>query len=807
MRLRHWVLGWIFVLAQGALAQTLFENDYNERRSRTYDVFDYRLELSFDVKEHTVAGTATITLGAICGPVDSVVLDAVAMDIGAVTRSDGHTLGFSYSGRALTVTLDPPCAPGDTAKVCVRYSCRPTKGLYFISADSTQPGRHNEFWSQGEDMDNRYWFPCYDYPNDKATSEVIATVPADYTLLSNGRLLGEKLNAGGKTRTFHWREGKVHSSYLIMVAAGPYTILRGRYRDIPLEYYMYAEDTAKAQATFGQTPAMLHFFEGVTGVPYPWEKFAQIVIDDFMWGGMENTTAVTLNTTCVVDSRAELDFPGAAVIAHELAHMWWGDLVTARDWTHLWLNEGFATYFENLYTEHALGEDEFEYAMYRDRQQIVGEDRASGRKPIVSHDPRPGDLYQRGAWVLHMLRGMLGDKAFYRGLHAYLTKYAYQCAETDELRLAFEDATGQNLDYFFREWVFKAGMPVLDLRKEYDADKGVLSVVVTQVQPLDSLTGIFRFPLNLECTTARGAVTRSFWVTAQQETLRVALDGPPLMVIADKGCHLLSQVEFPKSKEEYLYQLTHARDVVDRIGAVRGLADFIDDEPVREALRQSARSDTFWAVRREALQELVKSEPARESALLLAASHDEKSSVRVAAARDLSRCDGAPYAARLEEMARTDSSYLVVSTALRELAIADTGRALRVAAVLISQESYRNLIRNGSLSALRAIQSEQASRIALPYTAHGYTSDTRRLAASVLGESGKSLPGSRRALQEMLKDADPRVRSSAVAALGSWDDAESIKQLESLRTHESNAEVLAAIRKALFSEENGKGDD
>ncbi|HXX64750.1 MAG TPA: M1 family metallopeptidase, partial [Bacteroidota bacterium] len=625
MRLRHWVLGSIFALAQGAPAQTLFGNDYNERRSRAYDVYDYRLELTFDVQEHAVSGTSTITLGAICCPVDSVVLDAVAMDISAVTRTDGRALPFTNSGSALTVRLDRPCAPGDTLKICVRYSCRPTKGLYFITADSAHPGRHNEFWSQGEDMDNRYWFPCYDYPNDKATSEVIATVPADYTLLSNGRLLGEKLGSGGKTRTFHWREGKVHSSYLIMVAAGPYNILRARYRDIPLEYYMYREDTAKVEATFGQTPAMLRFFETATGVPYPWEKFAQIVIDDFMWGGMENTTAVTLNTACVVDSRAELDFPSAAVIAHELAHMWWGDLVTARDWTHLWLNEGFATYFENLYTESALGEDEFEYAMFRDRQQIVGEDRASGRKPIVSQDPRPGDLYQRGGWVLHMLRGLLGDKAFYRALHAYLTKFAYACAETDELRLAFEDATGQNLDWFFKEWVFKAGMPVLELKKEYDADTGTLNVLITQVQPRDSLTGIFRFPLTLECTTARGAVTRTFWVRAEQETLRVALDGPPLMVIADKGCHLLSQTEFAKSKEEYLYQLTHAADVVDRIAAVRGLAEFIDDAPAREALEQSARADQFWAVRREALQELVKSEPARESSLLLAASHDKKS--------------------------------------------------------------------------------------------------------------------------------------------------------------------------------------
>ena len=777
-------------------SQTLFAPDSSARRSREFHALHYRLELAFDHKGKSVAGSVGIRLTPLAGPLDSLVLDAVDMSVSSVRLEAGRALNYRYRSPSLTIRLDRTYAFGETLAVRVTYSCTPSKGLYFIYADSGG-GRHDQIWSQGEDMDNRYWFPCYDYPNDKATSEVIGTVPADWTLLSNGRLAGETRDAKKNTRTFHWIESKPHSTYLIMVAAGRYAIIRGKYRNIPLEYYMYPADTALWSSTFGRTPAMIRFFEEKTGIPYPWEKFDQIIIDDFMWGGMENTTAVTLNDMSVVDARAAIDFPSDPVVAHELAHMWFGDLVTARDWTHLWLNEGFATYCEKLWTEATRGKDEFQYEMIQDSFGIRGDERMLGRKPIVSHDSHPANLYARGSWVLNMLRSILGDEAFFRGLHAYLVRFQYANAETDEFRLAMEDATGQSLDWFFREWVFGAVLPKLEISKAWDGESRTLRLVVRQDQQIDSLTGYFRFPLAVECTTERGRTQQVFWVSGKEDTLSMVLDGPPLMVIADKGYRLLKDMHFPKSDDEFIYQLKHASDVADRITAARMLGDEGKEPPVREALQASAAADPFWGVRESALTALAVMRNDSSKGTFLAATRDPSSRVRTTAARFLPSFKGRDVAGCLDTLARSDSSYMVSGTALRELASVDTVRAFEVARDLLSREGNRDMVRRSALSAMRTAGDPRAIALALPYTDRGNRDDVRRIAVSVLGRIGKDSLSARERLRALLSDGSPSMRSAAVSAVMEWKDQEFDSILAAMESKETSPEVLSILKRAL----------
>ena len=795
-RLLSSMLAFALLLPLSAASQSLFGPDSSARRSRQFHALHYRLDLTFDHRAKKVSGDVSIRLTPIAGPLDSLLLDAVDLDIHAVRLAGGRALSFHERSPWLSIQLPRTYAFGETLTVNIDYACSPSRGLYFIYADSGG-GRHDQIWSQGEDMDNRYWFPCYDYPNDKATSEVIGTVASDWTLVSNGRLVSEQVDRKKGTRTLHWVESKPHSSYLIMVAAGKYAVIRGKYRNIPLAYYMYPEDTAKARESFGRTPAMIQFFESRTGVPYPWEKFDQIVIDDFMWGGMENTTAVTLNDACVVDARAALDFPSDPVVAHELAHMWFGDLVTARDWTHLWLNEGFATYCEDLWTEYAKGEDEFQYEMIQASLTARGNDRMLGRRPIVSHDSYPANLYARGGWVLNMLRTILGDGPFWRGIHYYLTRYQYANAETDEFRLALEDATGQNLDWFFRQWVFGAGFPKLKVTKAWDDTTRTLRLTVEQTQKVDSLTGYFRFPLVVECTTDSGKSEKTFWVNGKEETFLIPLDAPPRMVIADRGYHLLKEMDFPKTEEENIYQLAHASDIADRITAARSLPDQGNDAAAREALARAAASDPFWGVRESALTALGGMRNDSLAGVFLAATHDPRSFVRNTAAYHVAAFKGREVAARLDSMARYDSSYLVASTALRELESVDTARAFDAARDLLTRDSYRSMIRITSLAALGTLKDPRGIGLALPYTDRRYDSDVRRTALSVLGHRGRDSVSARGRLMDLLSDPDPAIRASAVSAVMGWKDPEIDARLGELESHESSPEVLAVLKRAL----------
>ena len=626
-------------------------------------------------------------------------------------------------------------------------------------------------------MDNHFWFPCYDFPNDMATSEMIATVRNSYAAVSNGRLIDVMEDRVNNTKTYHWRQDIPHASYLISLAAGKYAILNDRAGDIPLEYYVYPTQTADARVCFSATPDMVKWFGEKIGYKYPWAKYAQVLIHDFIEGGMENVSATFLaDDAAVYDARARVDEFPTSLIAHELAHQWWGDVVTCKDWRHLWLNESFASYFDPLWHEHALGRDEFDYTMFNAQRSGINSDKHSGRKPIVSVGSYGENIYPRGASVLHMLRFVLGDKLFWRALHHYIVKYQHTVVETADLKEAIEEATGQNLYWFFDEWIYKAGYPIFDLSYTWNDSARSIALHVRQTQKTDSLTVIFRTPVDIEVTTSGGAVTRRVNILTRDTTLSLPAESKPRLVIFDEGNWLLKEMNWTKTTEEWLYQAEHAANPVDRLLAIREISGTHMADESLPLLTRVARDDPFWAVRREAVQAFEKfdsldTEKKREmTAALAAAAADRKPDVRAAAIARLGSCQGESVQATLRG-ALKDSSYRVVAAALRSLAKVDSAKARQLLLAYIDVPSHRNIIASSALRALATVDSAEALNISLQKGRNGQPSEMRFASLGILSRYGKGRDDVLRLLGSVAGERQSFIRSFAIRVLGDLGNA------------------------------------
>ncbi|MGD0091530.1 MAG: M1 family metallopeptidase, partial [Planctomycetota bacterium] len=416
-------------------------------RDRVVDVRHIKLEVALNVKAKSLKGRASLTLRPIAAAVSALELDAAELRISAVTCAGAAVRDFACTGMKLLVSFEQPLAPDKDVVLSIEYSATPRRGLYFVGPNKHYPRKRAGVWSQGEDEDSRYWFPCFDYPNERATSELLATVPAQWFCLSNGRLLGRRLNRNG-TATFHWLQEVPHVAYLVTLCAGEYAEVQDEWDGIPVNFYVPPDRVADGKRSFGQTAKMVGFYSGLIGVRYPFAKYAQITAMDFIFGGMENTSATTQTDRTLHDARAHLDFSSEPLVAHELVHSWFGNLLTCRDWSHAWLNESFATFFGNYWYRESRGEDEFRYEMFGSLRAYLDEDRGSYRRPIVTnvyrapHDMFDRHLYQKGGCVLNLLRNIVGDSLFFKAVQLYVERCRERSVTTPDWFNALEDATG-----------------------------------------------------------------------------------------------------------------------------------------------------------------------------------------------------------------------------------------------------------------------------------------------------------------------------------------------------------------------------
>ena len=505
---------------------------------RTYDVQHYIIRSSFDRQNKTYFGDVTVQLKPLKGNFNTVVLDAANMRFDSVRLEPaGTNLRYTQTGEKLTVNLDKSYSPNDTIAIRFKYSSKPKKGVYFVDAGEDRPA---QVWTQGEPEEAHHWFPCYDYPDDKATTEQFITVPRNEIAVANGELLETTNNADG-TRTFHYKMPVVHSVYLTSFVVGRYARVDDKYKNIPLGYYIYPGRENVARAAFGKTPDMISAYEQLTGVNFPYNKYDQAVVANFNFGGMENITATTMADTEIF---AAAFMPNEVIdlVSHELAHSWFGDLVTCKNWSELWLNEGFATYMEAAYREKTFGREDYLRKIREDAARAMSFDiTARPRHGLFNTFAKPDDslfdttTYQKGGAVIHTLRETVGSENFWKAINIYLNRHKFDNVESTDLKRAMEEVSGKNLDWFFNQWVYKAGFPQLSVAQTYNPSAKKLTLTVSQMQKADAVTpAAFILPLEVEVETANGAKTETLNIRQRTQTFTIKTNGKPTRLRFDK---------------------------------------------------------------------------------------------------------------------------------------------------------------------------------------------------------------------------------------------------------------------------------
>ena len=682
------------------------QSNYQPAARRVHDLLHTRLRLSFDwVKQH-VLGEATLTLKPYFYPQNELVLDARGFDIhqvSLITKQDEQDLKYIYDQRKLTITLDKTYTRNDPYEIFIAYTAKPNeletktgeaitsdKGLYFINPLGEEPNKPRQIWTQGETESNSGWFPTLDRPNERMTQDIYLTVDPKYVTLSNGILVYSRQNADG-TRTDYWKQEQPHAPYLVMVAVGEFAVVEDSWRDLEVNYYVEPAYASSAKAIFGNTPEMLEFFSEKLGMDFPWEKYAQIVVRDFVSGAMENTTASVFMEALQMTRRELLDKSWDDIIAHELFHQWFGDLVTAESWANLPLNEAFANYAPYLWAEHKHGQAAAALNLQDELGQYLAEAESKQVPMIRYHYNDPQEMfdshsYAKGGIVLHMLRKYVGDEAFFASLNKYLTTHKFTAVEIDELRMAFEDVTGEDLNWFFDQWFLSAGHPNLAVQHTYQ--NGKLSLHIEQRQDTVS-TPVFRLPLTVSVWSGGKKANYQILVEQREQTFEWPVETRPDLVLFDGEQQLLGVVEHPKTDQELLYQFYHANRYQPKFDAIAELSGKLEDPEVVKMM-QSALRDPFWNIRNQALRALEKYEGPQAAALreevMQMAKADNKSIVRATALHTLSTLPGEDYTA-LYCQALQDSSYLVIAAGINSYGSARKAEALPAFSPL---EAYDN---------------------------------------------------------------------------------------------------------------------
>ena len=658
----------------------LMANDHYTR-SHDFDLIHQRIVVSdFNWDSLSFEGGVTTTLVALRPGLDSIILDEGALLANtAVTDRRGTALRTARSGDTLVVFPAKPVGFGDTLTFTVAYHGKVHNGdgLTYITSDGL-PHRPPQIWSQGEDHNNHFWFPTFDFPSDKMTWEVAATVPSADVAVSNGRLVSDVVRGGGHTMT--WSQDRPSATYLVSLIVAPLAKIHDAWQGIPVDYYVYHADSAAAWRLFHVTPDMIGTYSRLTGIRYPWDKYAQTTVADF-FGGMENVSATTL-VDWLPDARAYQDRPWYQwlLIPHELAHQWFGDYVTTENWANMWLNEGFAEFMPGQYWSEKLGphaEQDYYADEYRQFMQI------ERRRPMPLASLGSNNIYPKGALVLEMLEHDLGPQRFWAGVHTYLTTHALGVATSDDLRQAFLAATGENLDRFWSEWVYQAGYPQLDVAASYDSTARTLTLTIKQTQ-LDSLkadsTGlkftippVFHMPLVVRVGTAQGDVTRRIELDAREQTVAIPdLASAPTMVIFDDGNRVLKSLSFEQPTAWLATQLGRDPDLWNREWVIEQLAKRTGDPAASAALADAATHADYYLTRQEAAEALGDFTAAGALPALEVAVRDTSAAVRSAALEALGRLGGERAIAIARDAFAHDGSYEVRAAAVSALGHADT---------------------------------------------------------------------------------------------------------------------------------------
>jgi aminopeptidase N len=773
----------------GALAQSPYNEKPSYARSRDFDLQHLKLELAFNLDQRQINGVATLQLAPLAGDLREIALDSAALEIDGITVG-GRAAKFRTAGEKLYITLDGQAPAGAPLEVAVKYHAQPHRGLFFIFPDQHHPDRPKQIWANGDTAggNNRYWFPGYDFPNDKATSDLIVTVPTGWEAVSNGELVASTPNPGAGTTTFHWSQEKPMASYLVSLVAGEFDKREEKWK-VPVVYYVPRGRAADIPRTFGRTTQMLDFFSEHIA-PYPWAKYAQAAVDTF-GGGMENTSATTLGASAVLDAR-EYDDRRIGVdnlIAHEMAHQWFGDLVTCADWRHTWLNEGFATYFAALWQEHAEGRDFFDWSQYNAGRGIVS---STLKVPVVAQNGQDEQsayafIYNKGGWALHMVRGQLGDARFWKAIQHYTKKFSLQTATTSDFVEAISESTGQDLEWLFDQFVYKPGSPEFDFNWDYDDATHLLHIALKQKGTP------FRVPLEFETLGDGRTQTFTFWASKENDDVSFSLPERPQTVVLDPRDILLKSVTYHKPAAEWIWQLEHGSGVVARAEAVQMLGG-ISTPAVVAALQRAGTRDPFFGIRADAARALARIATEDTRPPLVEMLADRDSQVRSAAASGLGALTKKDETVtKLLEIARNDASFAVRQSALVAASRLKPEKAVELFRPFLDVDSPGRVMRAAATQAIGNTAGDADIPLLLELS-HDPSDRVRQVALAAFGTVGKGKPEVTQRLIEALAGQD---RQIAVMMLGQRKDTTAIPQLQRMADTEAIPGLARSARSAI----------
>lgn len=804
------------------------------------------LDLSLDIDHKRYQGTCSITLTPISNGLDLLNLDAVNLDIKAV-QVDGEAQKFDYDGQQLSIQLESPTQVGKRIVITIAYSVdKPQRGLYFIQPDKHYPNKPSQVWTQGEDEDSRFWFPCFDYPGQLSTSEIRIRVPKPLIAISNGKLIATEQQ--GDDKIYHWSQEQVHPTYLMTLAVGNFAEIRDEWNGIPVTYYVEKSREEDAKRSMGKTPRMIEFLSEKYGYRYPYPKYAQVCVDDFIFGGMENTSTTLLTDRCLLDEKAALDNRNTeSLVVHELAHQWFGDLVVIKHWSHAWIKEGMASYSEVMWAEHEYGAPEAAYYRLLQARSYQAEDSDRYRRPMVTHVYREAielydhHIYEKGSCVYHMIRAQLGEELFWKAIQTFVQDNAHKTVETVDLLRAIEKATGRNLLFLFDQYVYRGGHPDFKVAYSWDVDSNLAKITVTQTHAnaeTHNTNDLFdlKIPIgfgyvhNSELSKNSALNTHNpelktftVRVNEREQSFYFPLEEKPQFMSFDVGDHFLKTVSLEYPVSELKAQLEFDPNPISRILAAEALAKKASLEALK-ALSAALKNDPFWGVRVEVAKQLAEIKLDQVFDQLVAGLKDQSPYVRRAVVEGLAKIKThESYKALKELLEAGDPSYYVEAAASRAvgtIAAATTEEKPKeekviklLKSILEEKPGWNEVVRIGAIAGLAELKtSEAALNLVTEYTKQGVPQPLRLGAIRALGKIsvGQNSVNVERILErltEISKDTFFLTQLAVVTALGQMETRKAIGILQALADQTPDGRVRRYAEEEISKVQNNIGSE
>lgn len=806
--LKFRILFALLILSQTSFSQSDTVSVLNAD-TRNFNQLHLDLNLSFDFETATVFGELDYKFVPLENDFKSLTLHSKSTVVKSVT-SNSTPLKFASDQNHLYVTLDKSASKRDTISITIIYESQPQQGLYFFKPTKEIPEIPFQIWTQGQDNHNRNWVPCYDLPDDKITADIIVSVKNDLRVFSNGDLL--EVKKGKLNSTFHWSMQKPFSTYLLSVVVGDHQTVVEKSKYATLEYNIPKEWAKHYKYFLGKSPNMMDFFSEKL-LPYPYKRYAQTTVQDFEWGGMENVTTTTLNRRILHDENAVPNYSAEPLIAHEMAHQWFGDLLTCKTWDHIWLNEGITTFYESLWWKDYYGDDEYAYAMIQIQDSYFGESNGNVDSTKLNKniplEMLDGKAYDKGASILNLLRYELGDQNFDRAMKNYVNEFQNKNVVTEDLRKSFEKSLKTDLKLFFDQWVYGVGYPHLEIEYIME-DFGKVEMNVKQIQSGKNINEVFNF--NLPVRIIGYEVDTSFTIKISEREEKFLLPITSLFdaIEINRGGAVPCKITTPTAGIEYhRSNFNMSEDIYTKIYALRNIKNYNDATEVYSALEKLSNETfekVFWGVKMEIVS-LAAAHSKTESAafckkIILQLINDKDARVREAAIRVLGDFPDKKIMDELKILYAKESNHYIKSACMEAIGKMNLEGSFEILATELKKSSHRNIIRRGIFEGFKAMKKIEALDFAEEYLKYKHSNGDMHLQDFVILDFVKmfALENRQKVLNIIagaLENPYFRTRIKAVELLAELDGRQFLPQLEKVYREDRRNVVRTQLAKAI----------